>query len=380
MPTNDDDLTDDGQTPSTPGTPADEQGSATDPEKNIAPEDGTSPRDVTQDAKVAAAPAPVADPEARAEQIDTATAFKSVAPFAASIAGWLVWPLKIAILLIAVVAIVWPTLYFVHLVVPSSVLPEQVAEFKQNLFKDADVYLGRQPEENNKYNPAMSIGASVRLLLSSCLPEQTEANGELYSRAQALFESVAIFAQEIAVTSGQYFLELSQLRSKTVWYASVLIVLGMLTTIVSALNSSQFGSGSSNSASFIKIVAIILPALATAITAYAALNASSDQTALKTQLVFNLTALGAQMNTDLNAIHCPIKADSEIDAVYKKMAAWRQKQTDSILSVEFSQGRPKGGPTGDGGEGDGDGDMPRLPEGSVKPAEEQTRRATIPDE
>ncbi|MBY3383206.1 hypothetical protein [Rhizobium laguerreae] len=353
MPTNDDDLTDKSETPATPGSSSVQQSSEATPIQGAPLPTGETPTgDVKREAGGAVDPPAVATPDPGEEKIDCAATF-TAAPFTASIVGWLALPLKIAILGVATIAIVWSTLYFVHLVIPSRIFSPDIAQFKQDLFRDADVYLGRQEEISNNFNPAMSVGASVRVLLASCMPEENPENNGLYIRAKGLFDSVAIFAQEIALTSGQYFVELNQLRSRTIWYASVLIVLGMLTTIVSALNSSQFGSGPSTSASFIKIVAIILPALATAITAYAALNASSDQTAVKSQLVFNLSALGAQMNTDLNAIHCPIEADSEIDTVYKKMAAWRQKQTDSILSIEFSQGRPKSTPTGEEGVGNG---------------------------
>lgn len=257
-------------------------------------------------------------------------------------------PFFIALLVVWWFVVLWIVLYSAHIIIPSSVLPYDVGSYKERFFYGADVLFGRQRPRQYDFREN-SVQRASEVWIDKCLfsdldrtQKPTNSKDLLYwNSAQAAAGHVSAFSEDLAYKSQRYWEELDQFRSKSVWYASILIVLGMLTTIVSALNSSQFGSGTNFSASTIKIFAIILPALATAITAYSSLNAPTDATSMRSQLIYNVASLGAQMTADLNQLGC--KSRIEIEKLHAKISDWNMKYADTIVGIELSQGRSKSG-------------------------------------
>jgi hypothetical protein len=294
--------------------------------------------------------APEVDPENGDEKADFKAAFWSAVtwlqnafrPFRKAF----LFPLKSATVAIWWLAVLWVVLYAAHLMLPSTLLPPSVGKFKEELFSNADDLFARKAEvaydlRENSAERATEVWVANCLFadLDPRVKPQEAADLAYWNRATAMAYNLRGFSKDLAYRSQRYSEELDQFRNKSVWYASVLIVLGMLTTIVSALNSSQFGSGTTLSASTIKIVAIILPALATAITAYSSLNAPADATSMRSQVIYNVASLGAQMTSDLNQLSCSSRI--KFDDLNKKVADWSQKYADTVVGIELSQGRPK---------------------------------------
>ena len=198
---------------------------------------------------------------------------------------------------LTIISTVWFGLYVLHLLIPTQLVStyysENVGSFKSALFRPMDDMFGENDPYGDSELGIIVESGTTQWWLRICYPARPTKVDETTEnlRLNRLLASVSSKSFEIDRRSVQGQADLVSLRMASLWFSSVLIVLGMATTIVSALNSTEFGSGSSYSASMIKVTAIILPALATAVTAYSALYASSDQAARKTQLVYNLSLI-----------------------------------------------------------------------------------------
>ncbi|UFX12256.1 hypothetical protein [Sinorhizobium meliloti] len=248
--------------------------------------------------------------------------------------------LRGASVVVAGLCVVWLVLFALHVAIPSNVIAAvhpNAAMLKDLFFEDADRALGRginQPD-----SPGVD-GDFLRTTAGSW-DKQCLRQGKIEPRRARLGEQTFHLTKEIYYRLNSYKKELEDLRQNSVIFASVLIMLGMATTIVSALNSSEFGSGTSRSASTIKVTAIVLPALGTAITAYAALYAPSDQAARKAQLVSNLTGIGSDISVVLTQATCPIP-DADIASLERQLANWRRRLNDTVAGAETSEFFTKG--------------------------------------
>ncbi len=264
---------------------------------------------------------------------------------------------KAALTFVGMVALLWGVLFSIHLAVPSGLVAMWSPEFaavKEEMFRPAAA-IGLDTREE----PPIRISGEGQFLYglasnwSDCLVPKDDQSK---ARIDRLGRSTQMLAQEIGLTAAEASAGLEGLRSTAFRFAWTLILLGMATTIVSALNSSEFGSGSGRWASIIKVTAIILPALATAITAYAALYTPPDLATRKAQLVSNLSGLGSDMAVTLSEATCPISKPDEIAALEKQMSGWRKRLSEVVSNANVpSPSSSSPGQTGTPKQGDGGG-------------------------
>nr|WP_298104249.1 hypothetical protein [uncultured Shinella sp.] len=260
------------------------------------------------------------------------------------------------LIFLSAVLVVWFGAYVLHRIVPSTVVAQfssDVAAYKDGFFLSLDRITGAS---NSLDRSSMQIfssdtlnsganqwvevcyeggGASIGLIDKPSLsygltPRTLKLIGSIRDQSDVMYE-------RLHGDRGTLF----SLREKSGWFAAILIAIGMVTTIVSALNSSEFGNGSSYSASMIKVLAIILPALGTALTAYAALYASPDQVSRKSQIVFNLMALQSEMDGIFIQAPCPLVGEEQISRYEKYVADWGRRFSEIVSNADYSQGVSK---------------------------------------
>lgn len=240
---------------------------------------------------------------------------------------------KLATLFVATLCVIWVVLFSLHFIIPTSVLADplpKLAFLKEAMFANADAALGRNEYDTQTQAPAQAqfIYDTTYGWSETCLEPDQSAE---WARLRRLQNSTSVVARQIAITISEASTSLDTMRNTAVRFASLLILLGMATTIVSALNSSEFGSGSGKWAATIKITAIVLPALSTAITAYAALYSPPDLATRKAQLVSNLSSLGSDIAVAIADVPCPIRDQKDLVAIEKQLASW-QKRLSEVVS------------------------------------------------
>ncbi len=196
-------------------------------------------------------------------------------------------------------------------------------------------------------------GEYLRRYLYSCIyvagQQEYVLKQNVSERSSGLIESILYSFEGITMQSAKLKQEASDIRQAQLYFSGTLILLGLLTTVVSALNSTQFGSGTNLSASVIKITAIILPALVTAVTAYGALVAAPDSASRKSQLVYNLIRLRTELVSYAHTLPCPLTQD-KVEVQVAGYSNWSKRYGDIIASAEIDQPAVQG-------EGQGKGDQ-----------------------
>ncbi|NKQ73835.1 hypothetical protein C3Y89_26465 [Rhizobium sp. UPM1132] len=135
--------------------------------------------------------------------------------------------------------------------------------------------------------------------------------------------------------------ELAQLRWESNLFTTTLIMLGFLTTVFAAANSSDLWKDKPRATIWIKSAAIVLPALATAMTAVQTVYASPDALSRKAQLVYSLVNLQSEIAATLTELDCP--TDAKMPADLKRAAAeWNRRFGATLANTEFSQGTSEG--------------------------------------
>lgn len=259
---------------------------------------------------------------------------------------------------------IWIILLIFHLLIPNALIGQYypgAANSLTALFYPIDRVFqddpGRPRASDNRSNVLYS-------LLGTCYPDvyrqwntgyqpPDKAEEPIRGREIKLIWGLITLDNDLSARTTSDHSDVNALRNKSVFFSSLLILLGMATTIFSALNSTELGTGQSLSTIFIKIAAIVLPAMVTALAAYGALFASPDQLARKAQVLYNLTNLHAEIDTSLSQTSCPlVMSDGKLDnltAYEKSLAGWNRKFADIIATADYGQGSTKDDQTAKGG-------------------------------
>ncbi|MGR9437943.1 hypothetical protein ACU8V1_23490 [Rhizobium leguminosarum] len=254
----------------------------------------------------------------------------------------------LVLLFLTSLASLWALLFILYVFVPSEAIDYNIANVADSYFEPALRTLGL----SNRYTPdddpseislAVANNWAKGCFVSADDPA-TLSPGQLalltfQRKAKTQAESVYLYLHN-------YKRELTGMKRLGSTFAAVLIVLGMATTIVSALNSSELGTGSGRTATVIKVTAIALPALGTMVTAFAALYASSDQASGKAQLVYNLSTLTSEMNEAYLTAPCPVTTATDLSDMQTKLVNWTKRLSEIVANAEYTTGQTKPAPSG----------------------------------
>ncbi|TAV44984.1 hypothetical protein [Rhizobium leguminosarum] len=248
---------------------------------------------------------------------------------------------------LTVVAGLWTLLFILYVFIPNEALDDRIAAIARNYFEPARETLGlsdRYVAEDDPSEVSLAIASNWQRCFPAAAGDEETLGPE--DRARLAVQRKAKYqAESVYMYLRSYKSELIGMRRLASTFAAMLIVLGMATTIVSALNSSELGAGSGRTAIVIKVTAIMLPALGTMVTAFAALYASSDQAAAKAQLLYNLSALNSEMNEAYLAAPCPVTAATNLSDMEAKFVNWSKRLSEIVANAEYTTGQVKAAPS-----------------------------------
>jgi hypothetical protein len=134
----------------------------------------------------------------------------------------------------------------------------------------------------------------------------------------------------------------------------IIILLGLLTTIVVALSSTEYGKGELLRARLLRLFAITLPAIGTAVAAINAFYSPSQELVRATRTVSTLGQLHNQIALEVWTAGCDVQS-TEPNAINNKTAQWIKRYQDiQSLAGTAAEAQPGGGgpttaPRKDGG-------------------------------
>ena len=110
----------------------------------------------------------------------------------------------------------------------------------------------------------------------------------------------------------------------------VAIALGLATTVLVSLSSTEFGKGDGLLARSIRILAIVLPALGTATAAVAAFYSPGQSYSRATQALASYRQVHDQITTDLGPLQCPTSSKAgAVNDLATKLAVWKKSLRDA---------------------------------------------------
>jgi hypothetical protein len=145
------------------------------------------------------------------------------------------------------------------------------------------------------------------------------------------------------------------------WLQWLTILIGLVTTVVVSISTTElFGKSDTRLGKGLRLLAILLPALGTAVAALNAFYNPRDDWNKASNTLANLTQLHGQMSVGIWALDCPID-DTKRKGVLAKLEEWTKRYNDVITIAESTPGASKqeqaqqktGGQTGGGQTGGG---------------------------
>jgi hypothetical protein len=146
---------------------------------------------------------------------------------------------------------------------------------------------------------------------------------------------------------------LSKVRSAYVFFeitTLVSITIGMITTILVSISSTDFGRGDGKYQRLIRVLAIIFPALGTATAAVIGFYSPQAAWGQASRTLASVTQLHDHMALAVWKVTCPT-ADTNDSALTPVLDDWSRRYTD-IQTISNASGTPDGN-QGNGGQGNG---------------------------
>ncbi|SFB46831.1 hypothetical protein [Azotobacter beijerinckii] len=169
----------------------------------------------------------------------------------------------------------------------------------------------------------------------NCLPSFAAEDGRL-ARMQMIRSMVVDVNKTLMLEIDRSKGELQSLQEVGDVFSSVIVVLGMLVTIFTALNASEFRESARLSVP-IKVVSIVLPATLTAVTAFGEIYADPDESAKKFQLYNDLVGLKTQLVSGLLVAECPLNSPDAFSRMEANMVEWSRRFLEVMSNVEGSE-------------------------------------------
>jgi hypothetical protein len=134
-----------------------------------------------------------------------------------------------------------------------------------------------------------------------------------------LSNSIARARIENAQNSGNAYRDLQI----STWSA---VFLGLATTVLVSLSSTEFGKGDSGVARSIRVLAILFPALGTAVAAIAAFYAPREDLARSSQALVSLRQIHDQIAADISQVPCPTEEEAAHGGgeITRKLVEWKK--------------------------------------------------------
>lgn len=128
------------------------------------------------------------------------------------------------------------------------------------------------------------------------------------------------------------------------------IVLGFLTTVFVGLRSGEYANADTDWGRAIRVLAIVCPALVTAVAAGGAFYAPREELVRVAQVLPNLQLLHADIRDALNRAPCPGQGDAAAEAAaLDRIDAWQRRWRESRVDLQLARLSAVGG--GGGGLG-----------------------------
>lgn len=117
----------------------------------------------------------------------------------------------------------------------------------------------------------------------------------------------------------------------------ITISLGLITTVLVSLSSTEFGRGQTKAAKSIRVLAIVFPALGTASAAIIAFYNPQAEMNNASHTSANLAQLHNQITLGIAGAKCPKKQDDDGDkALHEKVLQWEKRYEDIETAAETS--------------------------------------------
>jgi hypothetical protein len=150
----------------------------------------------------------------------------------------------------------------------------------------------------------------------------------------------------------------------------IAIVLGMITTILVSVSSTEFGRGDGRNQRLIRLLAIIFPALGTAVAAIIAFYSPQAEWSQASRTLASVNQLHGQVALGVWKLKCPTADDEDAKLFTTTIEDWSKRFHDiqaisSIASEPSGAGKessPRGGKTESGNTGQGLGQGPKPPQ------------------
>jgi len=179
-----------------------------------------------------------------------------------------------------------------------------------------------------------SLEVEAFVWTQNCLPSFATEDDKT-ARMQMIRSMVVDINQTLMFEINRSKGELQSLQEVGDVFSSVIVVLGMLVTIFTALNASEFRENSRLSVP-IKVVSIILPATLTAVTAFGEIYADPDESARKFQLYNGLVGLKTQLVSGLLMAECPLNSPDDFSRMEANVVEWNRRFLEMMSNVESS--------------------------------------------
>ena len=116
----------------------------------------------------------------------------------------------------------------------------------------------------------------------------------------------------------------------------ITIALGLATTVLVSLSTTEFGQEKSTLGRVIRVFAIILPAVGTAVAAISAFYAPREDLARSSQALASVRQIHDQIASEIGAIQCPTPAEAgqNVGEIALKLYAWKKLVLDARSLAE----------------------------------------------
>jgi hypothetical protein len=179
-----------------------------------------------------------------------------------------------------------------------------------------------------------SFGGGTRLFAVDAALDQDKLTAKRTPNRQEW--AVVTLSKALSDLRHQAFLKAELSYSIWQWSSLATVALGMITTVLVSLSSTEFGRDGAAAAKFIRIFAIIFPAVGTAAAAVVAFYGPQTAWTQSTRTLASAAQLHGQIALDVWRLKCADELTDALDAIETKTAEWEKQNTDIVALASAS--------------------------------------------